>query len=308
MRKTSLRNRVIPELRGVSSSEGRLLSAPVAKPAILHARIPTKITAFPPERFLCVHHLAFVGIPAGQTRPHEAPHSGARFRSAGSCFGSPCLRTTMASRSAHCRHRRRSHSDRRIRQALLSAQCVGCDAESCAFVDVSHGPGSGAHEMVERIDGQKCEPDHGPDRAAVLARRVVGSLPARLQSTQPDRGVYRKQPGFRRAGLLRGALALVQCRLAGETACPTKPCEQLVVWVGRAVSLAIVTPPKVFQTSAWCHRAWGYCGSQRPSPKLTHGAVLPTNRLQPMSGWIKLMRRRRLKPTLQTEVRATKST
>src|SRR5271169_5233237 len=79
--------------------------------------------------------------------------------------------------------------------------------------------------MVERIDGQKCEPDHGPDRAAVLARRVVGSLPARLQSTQPDRGVYRKQPGFRRAGVLRGALALVQCRLAGETACPTKTCQ-----------------------------------------------------------------------------------
>src|SRR5271169_6799722 len=79
--------------------------------------------------------------------------------------------------------------------------------------------------MVERIDGQKCEPDHGPDRAAVLARRVVGSLPARLQSTQPDRGVYRKQPGFRRAGLLCGALALVQCRLAGETACPTKTCQ-----------------------------------------------------------------------------------
>src|SRR5271165_6327981 len=140
-------------------------------------------------------------------------------------FGSPCLRTTMASRSAHCRHRRRSHSDRRIREALLSAQCVGRNAESCAFVDVSHGPGSGAHEMVERIDGQKCEPDHGPDRAAVLARRVVGSLPARLQSTQPDRGVYRTQPGFRRAGVLRGALALVQCRLAGETACPTKTCQ-----------------------------------------------------------------------------------
>jgi hypothetical protein len=85
--------------------------------------------------------------------------------------------------------------------------------------------GSGAHEMVERIDGQKCEPGHRQDRAAVLARRVVGSLPARLQSTQPDSGVYRKQPGFRRAGVLRGALALVQCRLAGETACPTKTCQ-----------------------------------------------------------------------------------
>ena len=95
-------------------------------------------------------------------------------------------------------------------------------AESCAFVDFSHSPGFGADEMVERIDGQKCEPDHGPDRAAVLARRVVGSLPARLESTQPDRGVYRRKPGFRRVGVLRRALALVKCRLAGETACPTK--------------------------------------------------------------------------------------
>ena len=110
-----------------------------------------------------------------------------------------------------------------MREALLSALRVGHNAESCALVDFSHGPGSGADEMVERIDGQKCEPDHGPDRAAVLARRVVGSLPARLESTQPDRGVYRRKPGFRRVGVLRRALALVKCRLAGETACPTKP-------------------------------------------------------------------------------------
>jgi hypothetical protein len=31
------------------------------------------------------------------------------------------------------------------------------------------------------------------------------------------------------------------------------------------------------------------------------------HRLQPMSGWIKQTRRRRLKPTLQTKVRATKN-
>jgi hypothetical protein len=132
---------------------------------------------------------------------------------------------TMASRSPHSRHRRRSHSDRRIREAILSAPCVGRNAESCAFVDFSRGPGCGADEMVERIDGQNREPDHGPYRAAVLAGRVVGSLPARIESTQPDRGLYRRKPGFRRFGVFRGALALVKCRLAGETACPTKPCQ-----------------------------------------------------------------------------------
>lgn len=192
-------------------------------PALLYARIPKKATAFPPERFLCLPHLASVGIPPGQTGSHEATHRGTCFRSAGSRPGSPCLRTTMAARSPHCRHRRRSHSDRGMREALLSALCVGRDAESRAFADSSHGADSSAYEMVERIDGQKREPDTGPNRAAVLARRVMGSLPARFESAQPDCGVYRRKPGFGRTGVFRGALAVVQCRLAGETACPTEP-------------------------------------------------------------------------------------
>jgi hypothetical protein len=193
-----------------------VLVGQAVSPAILYARIPKKITALPAERFLSLHHLAFAGIAAGETGPHEVSHSRACFRSAGSCFGSPCLRTTMASRSPHCRHRRRSHSARRIREALLSAVRLGHNAESCASIDFSHGPGSGADEIVERIDGQKREPDHGPDRAAVLAGRVVGSLPARIESTQPDCSLYRRKPGLRRVGVLRGALALVKCWLAAE--------------------------------------------------------------------------------------------
>jgi hypothetical protein len=95
-----------------------------------------------------------------------------------------------------------------VGQAVSPAcPCVVRHAESRAFADSCHSPDAGADEMVERIDGQKCKPDPWPDRTAVLARRVLGSLPARFESAQPDGRVYRGKPGFGRVSVLRGALA-----------------------------------------------------------------------------------------------------
>ena len=133
------------------------------------------------------------------------------------------LGTSMAQGLSDSRSGGSSHSDRRWREAFLSTLCLGGDAEPRTFADSPSGPSPYADEMVGRFDGQKRKPDSGPDRAAVLARRVLRSLPTPFESSTPHHRVYRGKPGCSRIGVLGGALAMVQRGMAGETACPTKP-------------------------------------------------------------------------------------
>jgi hypothetical protein len=129
----------------------------------------------------------------------------------------------MAERLSDCRSGGSSHSNRRWRTAFLSTFRLGGDAEPRTLADSPSGPHPWADEMVERIDGQKRKPDSGPDRAALLAGRVLRSLPTPFESSRPHRRLYRGKSGQSRIGVLCGALAMVQRGLAGETACPTKP-------------------------------------------------------------------------------------
>jgi hypothetical protein len=125
--------------------------------------------------------------------------------------------------STDCRRRGPCHSDRRLREELISPYCVGSDAEPRPFVDSPSGADPGADEMVERIDRQERKPDPGPRRAAVLRGRVLGSLPSSFESNRADHSLYREKPGYGRVGAPPGMLAMVQRGLAGETARPTNP-------------------------------------------------------------------------------------
>lgn len=156
-------------------------------PALSHARIPKKITAFPPGQLLGLPHLASLGILPRQTRSHHLPHRGTCLHSSGSRFGSPGFRTPLAPRPAHRRHRRRSHPDRTTREALLRSWRLGGNAESRAFADSSCRPDSGPDEMVERLHSQNCQPDHGPGSGFGKTSRGTITFAVRISSTAPRR-------------------------------------------------------------------------------------------------------------------------
>jgi hypothetical protein len=197
----------------------------VAKPAILHARIPTKITAFPPERFyVFITWRLWGSLPAKPdlTRHPTPGHAFAaqdrvldRHASGPRWLHDPRIADIVAEAILI------GEFDRRFYQ--LSAWVVMPNHVHLLMFPMVPVPvlmrwlkGSTARS-ANRIMGRTGQPFWQDESWDHYLR---GS-----SSTQPDRGVYRKQPGFRRAGVLRGALALVQCRLAGETACPTKPCQ-----------------------------------------------------------------------------------
>src|SRR5579863_3844049 len=74
---------------------------------------------------------------------------------------------------------------------------MGGDAESCAFADFSVGPGSGFDEMVERLYGQKREPDTGTNRAVVWQDESRDHYP-RDSSASADYSIYRGKSSFGR--------------------------------------------------------------------------------------------------------------
>jgi hypothetical protein len=117
--------------------------------------------------------------------------------------------------------------DRRWRKAFLSSFCLGGYAQPGTLADPCSGSNAWADEVVERIDGQKRKPDSGPDRAAVLARRVLRSLPAPFESSRAHHRLHRGKPCQSRISGLRGALAMVQRGLAGETPAPQTPLTRL---------------------------------------------------------------------------------
>jgi len=156
-----------------------------------------------------------MGNPAGPGGSHHLPYSRPRFRGSGSFSGPATLGAPMAWRPSDCRPRGPCHSDRRLREAFLSSFRLGGDAEPRAFVDSPSGADPGADERAERIDGPERKPDAGPDRAAVLAGRVLGSLPSSFESNRADHCVHRGKPGYGRFGVPPGTLAMVQRGLAG---------------------------------------------------------------------------------------------
>jgi hypothetical protein len=127
----------------------------------------------------------------------------------------------MAQRPADCQSGFVRRLDRSRREAILRSLRLGRDAEPRTFIDPPAGFGSTADALVEGIDGQRRDPDTGQNRAAVLAGRVLRTLPARGEPLRPDHSLHRAKPSFGRFGWLGGTLALVQCWLAGETTCPT---------------------------------------------------------------------------------------
>src|SRR6266850_1910653 len=140
-----------------------------------HARIPQKIAPFPSQRGLHIPDLASIRITTRQSRFYCVPNTRPRLLGSRPCLRWARLGTSMAERPSNCRFGRSSHSDRGWREAFLSTLCLGGDAEPRSFADSSWSPNLCADEMVERLDGQKRKPDSGPDRAAVLAGRVLRS-------------------------------------------------------------------------------------------------------------------------------------
>jgi hypothetical protein len=110
----------------------------------------------------------------------------------------------------------------RHRKVLLPPVCLGSHAEPRAFAHPSVGTGPTANALVEGIDGQRRKPDLEPNRATVLPRRIIRSLPTRSPCIRTDYSLHRAKSHISRLGFLRTKLAMVQRRMERESNSPTQ--------------------------------------------------------------------------------------
>jgi hypothetical protein len=187
-----------------------------------YAGIPQKTASYPHRQRSSVHHLAFMGITTSQTRSDHICHSRPSVRGAGPHSRSTAFGSALAQGPSYYRTGIECHSARRLQPRFLSSGSLGRDAEPRAFADYAPGAHPCNDAMAKGINGPKRQSNIRPDWAAVLAGRILGPLPAHAPANRPDRGLHREEPGFGRAGVFPRAVAVVQRRMAGENACPTK--------------------------------------------------------------------------------------
>ena len=193
-----------------------------ARTYIGNAGISPKIAAHPSRRLSSLRNLALMGFTPGKTRTDHLCNSRPRLRSARPYSRQTLVGAAMAQRSQNRQTGVSGHSDRRSRTRFLSPRCLGGDAEPCAFANPSARPHSGNHAMVEGINRQSCKSDPRSNGTTVLAGRILGSLSAQAETNRQGGALYRKESGLSGAGRRLGKLGLVQRRMAGGTACPTK--------------------------------------------------------------------------------------